>query len=108
MNYACIHNVYDGSTKPFGSSTWAAEGWGSGSDREGVRLAQLRREQASNTNQGDLVMERRLTESPLCLRGVRWKQLVEPRHGCSSVSLSSEKSAEQVQLLYTLHSHTFY
>lgn len=32
----------------------------SGSDGEGVRLAQLRGEQACNTNQGDLVMDRRL------------------------------------------------
>lgn len=60
-----------GAPKPFGSSSWAAGGggvgWGSGSDGEGVRLAQLRGEQACNTNQGDLVMDRRLTESPLCL-----------------------------------------
>lgn len=42
-------------------------GWGSASGGEGVRLAQLRGEQACNTNQGDLVMDRRVTESPLCL-----------------------------------------
>lgn len=33
----------------------------------GVRLAQLRGEQASNTNQGDLVMDIGLTERALCL-----------------------------------------
>lgn len=56
-----------GAPKPFGSSTWAAGGWVSGSDGEGVRLAQLRGEQACNTNEGDLVMDGRLTESPLFL-----------------------------------------
>lgn len=56
-----------GAPKPFGSSTWAAGGWGSASDGKGVRLAQLRGEQACNTNQEDLVRDRRLTESPLCL-----------------------------------------
>lgn len=70
VNYACIRNVYIWSTKTlwqFSVGSWG--GWGSGSDGEGVRLAQLRGEQACNTNQGDSVMDRRLTESPLCLLG---------------------------------------
>lgn len=33
----------------------------------GVRLAPLRGEQAVNTNQGDLVMDIRRTETPLCV-----------------------------------------
>lgn len=53
--------------KCFGSLTLAAGG--PGSDRVGVRLAQLRGEQASNTNQGDLVMDIGLTERALCLDG---------------------------------------
>lgn len=44
----------------------------------GVRLAQLRGEQASNTNQGDLVMDIGLTERALCLV-VRLNQLL-PSH----------------------------
>lgn len=48
--------------KCFGSLTQAAGGLdGTG---WGVRLAQFRGEQASNTNQGDLVMDAGLTESP--------------------------------------------
>lgn len=53
--------------KCFGSLTPAAGG--PGSDWVGVRLAQLRGEQASNTNQGDLVMDIGLTERALCLVG---------------------------------------
>lgn len=50
--------------KRFGSTTLAAGG--PGWDGMGVRLAQLRGEQASNTNQGDLVMDIGLTERALC------------------------------------------
>lgn len=68
VNFARIHNVYDGSTKTLWQLNVGSWGvGGSGSDGEGVRLAQLRGEQACNTNQGDLVMDRRRTESPLCL-----------------------------------------
>lgn len=41
--------------KSVGSSAWAAGG--PGWDRVGVRLAQPRGQQTSNTNQGDLVMD---------------------------------------------------
>lgn len=51
--------------KSVGSPTWAAGG--PGLDGVGVRLAQQRGEQASNTNQGDLVMDIGLTERALCL-----------------------------------------
>lgn len=51
--------------KTVGSPTWAAGG--PGWDGVGVRLAQLRGEQASNTNEGDLVMDIGLTERALCL-----------------------------------------
>lgn len=54
-----------GAPKPFGSSSWAAGGGGG----SGPRLAELR-EQACNTDQGDLVMDIRLTESPLCLLNI--------------------------------------
>lgn len=67
VNDTCIHNVYGGSTKTLWQLNVGSWGWGSASDGEGVRLAQLRGEQACNTNQGDLVMDRRLTERPLCL-----------------------------------------
>ena len=50
--------------KSVGSPTWAAGG--PGWDGVGVRLAQLRGEQAFNTNQGDLVMDIGLTERALC------------------------------------------
>ncbi len=50
--------------KSVGSPTWAAGG--PGWDAVGVRLAQLRGEQAFNTNQGDLVMDIGLTERALC------------------------------------------
>lgn len=57
-------NVYDGSTKAFWQLIVGS--WGGGS---GPRLAELR-EQACNTDQGDLVMDIRLTESPLCLLNI--------------------------------------
>lgn len=49
--------------KSIGSPTWAAGGpvW----DGVGVKLAQLR-EQATNTKQGDLVMDISLTGRALC------------------------------------------
>lgn len=59
--------------KSVGNPTWAAGG--PGWDGVGVRLAQLRGEQASNTNQGDLVMDIGLTEKALCLV-VRLNQLL--------------------------------
>lgn len=52
--------------------------WGPGWDGVGVRLAQLRGEQAFNTNQGDLVMDIGLTERPLCL--VVWLKQLHPSH----------------------------
>lgn len=55
-----IHNVYDASTKEHWQSNVGS--WEGG----GVRLARLRGEQASNTNQGDLVMDIGLTERALC------------------------------------------
>lgn len=59
-----LHSMYTmGAPKPFGSSSWAAGGGGC------PRLAELR-EQACNTDQGDLVMDIRLTESPLCLLNI--------------------------------------
>lgn len=65
MKYALTHTMYKmRAPKSVGSPTWAAgrTGW----DEVGVRLAQLRREQASNTNQGDLVMDIGPTEGALC------------------------------------------
>lgn len=59
------HNIYKmRAPKRFGSTAWPAGG--PGWDRLGVRLAQLRGEQAPNTNQGDLVMDIGLTERALC------------------------------------------
>lgn len=65
VKYTHTHNVYKmRAPKSFGSMTWPAGG--PGWDRLGVRLAQLRGEQAPNTNQGDLVMDIGLTERALC------------------------------------------
>lgn len=66
MKYTHTHTMYKmQAPKSVGSPTWAAGG--PGWDGVGVRLAQLRGEQASNTNQADLVMDIGLTERALCL-----------------------------------------
>lgn len=91
--------------KSFGSSAWAAGG--PGWDGVGVRLAQRRGEQASNTNQGDLVMDIGLTERALC-SVVGLNQLLHSHtsHVCSallgassSIFLSCKKSKTKQGML---------
>lgn len=61
MNYSHTNTMYTmQALKRFGRPTWVAGG--PGWDGVGVKMAQLREEKASNTNQGDLVIDIGLTK----------------------------------------------